>query len=500
MKFKVWFLLIYIAINLFGLEKEKFSVNEKLSNLSQDIAKYTYLISLDIDYDKNKIFLKNSFDEFEKIYSKLKKDKIYQKYKEDVEKVLDDEVDSQKIAEIDNINSKLYNKIDFSDSNKTEISKELKWILITSKKLVNDIILIYRNYKFDEKREEFKTLYQKLSQVVDNLEKRNKKIEIKSKFSWINFDKSLKRAVEYQDEELPKLIKYSSTFNKKIENLINSENSDLIISENNETDESNQTIVDNLKEKILEEKKRVEIITLLSKEALLIQKMSKDAILFSLKIDKKKSSKDINKNIHLFKNGFLDLKKRIEDKKILSILDSISYKFKIYQKNIHSLLRKEDKKALLYIVGNDDKISSLLFKIKEIYKKIIENEYFKKSKYINLSLHLEMLTQKLLKNKLLILGDFNPSFYKKSIENSILKFDTILSSFIIRDKNRAIKLNNSSRKIKLAIRDLKKIWEEHKRVFKKLNINDKELTKLIRENGKFEQLTISLVKIFEKGN
>lgn len=256
------------------------------------------------------------------------------------------------------------------------------------------------------------------------------------------------------------------------------------------------------KSKVL--KKRV---NLSGKQRMLTQRMSKLALLISSNIDKKSNTKKLievsnlyNKTLNGFKNGDKDLgcmaANEDEIKKQIVVIEK---EWESFYKHINNISKGSDKDSasLDYIISNNEnllKVSDDLVKKFESSNKSLNYLDKARLRIVNIAGRQRMLTQKMTKEKLLIVkGEMENS---AKLEKTIKLFDTSLTALIKGDKELSV-VKSSNKKIIAQLELVADIWTSLKPLYEKKKLTTKDLALIIKKNPLLLKEMNTMVKFAE---
>jgi len=241
------------------------------------------------------------------------------------------------------------------------------------------------------------------------------------------------------------------------------------------------------KNKVL--KKRV---NLSGKQRMLVQRMTKLSLLISSNINPKSNREKLikystlyDKTLNGFKNGDKDLGcTATKDKEALKQIDLVEKQWKPFYKNIKIIIdnKDKDKKALSYLVSNNEQLLKASNDLVKLYEKSDNSEnYLEKAKVhiVNIAGRERMLSQKMTKEKLLLVQ--GKKEYAPKLKETIKLFDDSLKALINGDTKQNI-IPPTNKKIKAQLEKVAKIWSKLKPLYEKNNISPKELAIIIKEN------------------
>jgi len=256
------------------------------------------------------------------------------------------------------------------------------------------------------------------------------------------------------------------------------------------------------KSKIL--KKRV---NLSGKQRMLTQRMSKLVLLISSNINKKSNIKKLvevsglyDKTLNGFKNGDKDLgciaSNKAEIKKQIVVVEKEWLPFYTHIQNIAKEKDKEGS-SLTYIINNNErllKVSNDLVKEFETSNKSLN--YLDKARLhiVNVAGRQRMLTQKMTKEKLLIVQGKGENQAK--LEKTIKLFDTSLTALIEGDTKLGI-VKSSNKKITEQLKVVAKIWKKLKPLYEQKRLKPEGLAVIIKQNPLLLKEMNKMVKLAE---
>ena len=241
------------------------------------------------------------------------------------------------------------------------------------------------------------------------------------------------------------------------------------------------------KSKIL--KKRV---NLSGKQRMLVQRITKLALLVSSNIDRDKNIEKLkrysnlyNKTLNAFKKGDKDLGCiPTNDKEIKKQIAIVEKSWIPFYKNIQNIINSKDKdnKSLAYIVSKNEELLKVSNDLVEEYEKSDKSQnYLEKARLhvINIAGRERMLSQKMTKEKLLVIH--GKKEYATKLKNSIKLFDDSLKYLIEGNRKENI-LKPTNIKIIEQLDKISKIWSKLKPLYEKDKLSNQELKRIIEEN------------------
>ncbi len=248
-------------------------------------------------------------------------------------------------------------------------------------------------------------------------------------------------------------------------------------------------------------------INLSGKERMLTQNMTKLALQSSLNIQRDKSRKSLKKVADLygktlngFKNGDSDLGlKATTNKKVKERIDIVEKAWKPFYGAVNKIVDGKDKdgKAVDYLIANNEKLLKLSNDLVEAYESSNTSvNYLEKARLhtVNIAGRQRMLTQKMTKEKLLILK--GQKEYESKLAETVKLFDTSLTALIKGDKSQHI-TKPSNEKIVKQLKVVSKLWAELKPLYEKKKNSAKELATIITKNETLLKEMNKMVKMAE---
>jgi len=252
-------------------------------------------------------------------------------------------------------------------------------------------------------------------------------------------------------------------------------------------------------------KKRV---NLSGKQRMLVQRMTKLALLISSNINKEsntqkliKYSKLYDKTLKAFKNGDKELGCiPTNDKKTQQQIELVEKAWKPFYKNVQTIIDGKDKnkKALSFLVDKNEQLLKISNDLVKLYEKSDKSDnYLEKAKLhiVNIAGRQRMLSQKMTKEKLLIIQ--GKKEYKEKLKGTIKLFDDSLNSLINGDSKQNI-LKPTNKNIKEQLDKVSNIWSKLKPLYKKDKPTTKELAIIIKYSTLLLSEINTMVSMTEK--
>jgi methyl-accepting chemotaxis protein len=137
-----------------------------------------------------------------------------------------------------------------------------------------------------------------------------------------------------------------------------------------------------------------------------------------------------------------------------------------------------------YVVKNNEKLLKMSNELVQSFKNSqLKQTFMEKSRsnIVDIAGRQRMLTQKMTKEKLLILAKVAVEKNREKLQKTISLFDTSLKGLMNGNKELTI-IKPSNKKIVKQLQIVKAIWRDLKPLYEKKSLKNKELTKVIKEN------------------
>jgi hypothetical protein len=282
----------------------------------------------------------------------------------------------------------------------------------------------------------------------------------------------------------------------------------------NESAKRQNTIsaINNIVEEAMDDESKVaHEINLAGKQRMLTQKMSKEIILIALNVEPKRNRERLKKTSTLFDktiNGFLRGDSTLSlsattEKPIIAQIEKIIKHWEKFNTHVKSIIKKKsiDTASLIYVINNNIPLLKESHKLVLLYKqnttRILAPIEKDLRNIIDLAGKQRMLTQKMTKEKILIIGGLRVKENEKLLLSSVNLFDKTLKGLIRGDKDLGLPgVTNSD--LKKQLLTVKSIWNELKPLYKKDDISNQELAIIIDKNLPLLKEMNKAVNMFEK--
>jgi hypothetical protein len=522
--------------------------------LTQKVSKHALLIYNSIEVKKNKKELESSAKLFDKtmkglmkgdkslnliavpskkVQTKLKEiDILWQDFYKDIKSLLKKPKDKKLITKIAKKNLPLLKNMHEAvtmiveesgvNSNiKIDIANDINYAgkqRMLTQKISKELLLIKSDIDKEENIFNLKKTTDLFGYTINALIHGDKKFGLKgSKISHIT--EQLNQIQEQWTKIRPSINEKSVKDNSKIIEIINSlssllekMNSTVNMYESSLKRQVMMSAITNIVDQVMDNENRINHeINLAGRQRMLTQKMSKEAILIALNVEPEKNRELLKKTSTLFNrtlNGFIEGDKTLgltpaTQTTLIDQVKKIKKSWGKFNNHIKSTIENEglDKKALLYVIEENMPLLDESEELVRLYKKNRTHELSPIEKtlrnIIDLAGKQRMLSQKMTKEKILIIGGLKAKENGKLLLESVALFDKTLKGLINGDKKLGLPgVTNSD--LKRQLLSVNSIWNELKPLYKKGNISNEELAVIIDKNVPLLKEMNRAVSMFEE--
>ena len=538
-------LLLILPISIFAFTDKELAVSIDLSGkqrmLTQKMTKESFLIHLSFEKEKNIERLKSSSTLFDKrlkglmqgdkrlglvdfkdneIVTQLKKvESIWIPFYKEIKHIIENKATKKSYKYLESHNMVLLKEMNSAvtlygqkKSSNFKLAHDMnlagKQRMLTQK-MAKDLLIINSELKVKEYKNDFTSTRKLFSKTLKGLSSGDQELKLqgvklpsirkqlnKVETLWKNVQPNLDKALT--GKEVQQTI-------KALDDILVEMNSAVGLYTNSLNRSSQKdafsTLLSGFIKKDNNNKKR---INLSGKQRMLTQKMSKLAVMLSLNLKIKDSSAKIleaaklyDKTLGGFKHGDADLGcTPIKDKAVVTQLLVVDTLWKKFYSNVKLVAKGDKGEALAFIIDNNEKLLLESNKLVSIFEKLNKNvNYLEKSmlQLINIAGRQRMLTQKMTKEKLLLVK-LPQKEYKQKLQETVQLFDTSLSLLMNGDTDQNI-TKPTSKAIKGQLQKVSDIWKKLKPLYLEPKSNVKSLkfiilnnTKLLKEMNKMVQM------------
>ena len=236
------------------------------------------------------------------------------------------------------------------------------------------------------------------------------------------------------------------------------------------------------------------ILNLSGKQRMLTQKITKLALLSALGVEKNKNKARLIEAANLYEKTLKGLQHgdpslnlyKNTNKKVNTYIYSIQNEWNSFAKNIHTLAKSKRKetKALSYIIQKNEKLLTMSHELVQLFKHIQTKQTFiekAKANIVDIAGRQRMLTQKMTKEKLLIVAKVAIVKNGEKLQKTITLFDTSLQALIKGDESLKV-IKPSNKKISAQLQVVESLWKKLKPLYLKKKLTNSELSTLVNEN------------------
>jgi len=533
---RFFLLMILLMGSLFALSNKELAHSIDLAGkqrmLTQKMTKEALLIRANIDTQENKKKLEASSTLFDKTLKglmngdnslhliaiddpKIKKqlqvvEKLWKPFYKHIQTIINKKGNDKDYSYLESHNLELLKEMNkavslYSSQDKSNGSFALandinlagKQRMLTQK-MAKDLLFINNKFKREEYLKDFSASRQLFSKTLDGLFNGSKELHLKGTKLPMIVSK-LKVVKELWEKEQPLLD--AAIQGKNIKEAIAAldetlvKMNDAVISYTNSLNRQKQvlalnSIINGFLSSNAQNKKRV---NLSGKQRMLTQRMSKLALLASLHIDRDTNVKALVADAKLFNRTLNGLKRGdkslglqpCKDKGVGEQVLVVKTAWEPFLASIIKIVKNQDSdsKAINYIIEHNEE---LLTKSNELVNRFVKasptKNFLEKAmlNVINIAGRQRMLTQKMTKEKLLIVAKNMPT-YKEKLHKTINLFDSSLKVLMKGDAEKHI-VKPTEKSIKEQLEKVSKIWAELKPLYEKEHLSKEELSTIIQEN------------------
>ena len=436
---------------------------------------------------------------------------IWQSFDENIQKVIHSKASVQTYQKIQVQNLNLLNEMNkavsmYVSQTKKRASKRAQAINLSGKermltqKMAKALLLVSQGISTKENMQDLQKTANLFEKILIGLEKGDKELHLAGT-KLPSIQKQLKVGEKLWNEVRPvisKNIQDKQVLEKTINKL------DTLLIEMNKTVKKFEKSIQREKQALklsslvnqFMEKKNIHnhIINLSGKQRMLTQKMSKLALLVSLNINTQENKKRLQKAYALYAktlNGFAKGDSSLQlpatkNSEIAAYIKKLHKEWNPFKKSIQKILTSKTKnvKALGYVVSHNEKLLKMSNQLVQMFKHSAGKQTFMekaRANIVDVAGRQRMLTQKMTKEKLLILAKVSTDTYKKKLQKTVSLFDTSLKGLIKGNKKLRI-IKPSNKKIIQQLKVVASTWKELKPLYLKDMLKKKELVTIVKEN------------------
>jgi len=512
-----------VSINLAGKQRM----------LTQKMTKEALLVKAGIDKKENLEKLKKSRALFDKtikglihgdaslklkpcVNKQVQKElhevlKYWQKFDKEIAKVIDGSATKKTYENIQKQNLVLLEKmhktvVDYVSQTKQSSSKRAQAINLAGKermltqRMAKDLLLISQKIAPKQNAKDLVRTSKEFETILHGLQKGDAKLGLEgTKLPAIK--KQLKKADKLYKKIKPQFKKALRDPNvmketiSKLDELLAVMNKAVKKYEKSIQREKQAMQLSSLVNNFMQKKnKENHLINLAGKQRMLTQMMTKEALLVSLNIDPKKHRKLLEKSrklyaktLHAFAQGDASLDiAPVSNAEVIAYIKEVQKIWQPFSKSIEKIAKqtKGTKKALSYVVTNNEKLLQKSDRLVQLFKKNSEKKSFMEKARLNIvdiAGRQRMLTQKMTKEKLLILAKVAPKKNTKKLHESVTQFDTALK--VLQNGNASLKIPKpSNQEVTAQLMKVSALWQKLQPFYLKEKLGKKDLEVIIKGN------------------
>jgi len=541
-------LLLFLGADLFAVTSKQMGIIINLAGkqrmLTQKMSKEALLIKNNIEKKKNTKLLISDIMLFEKtldglidgdeelelvkvddptVQTQLKKvKKLWQPFKNHLIKIAKGNASKKDYEYISKNNIKLLKNMHQAVLDFVEVSKKVSKIKST---LADDINIAGRQRMLTQKMA--KDMLEITSNITPKLAKKDL-IQTKKLFddslnsllkrSQINNITNQLKVVKTKWDKTKKYVspKYAKDKNKvkivcnALDSIKTQMNKAVIMYQNSAKRQILKKSLANIVSQLIMQKNLKGVVLNLSgRQRMLTQRISKDALLVAAGIDADNAKEDLIKSANLYNktlNGFIngDPSQKLvatKDPKIREFLKVVKSNWTPFYENAINFAKTKDRKSLKYILAKNENMLKISHKLVQMYKNSSKSSNISKemAEKVDLSGRQRMLSQKMLKEKLMILYKISKASNEKKLAKDVEDFDSVLHDLIKGSKERGW----SPEPITLILNQLKKvetIWKKFKPILDSEQLSKEDLAQINKLDMKLLFEMNKAVKMYEEAS
>ncbi len=527
------FALLFGCLLLWGVTDAELAVDINLAGkqrmLTQRMTKDVLMIVAGVETQKAKEDLQKSMELFDrtlkglmhgdkdlslvpvddpKVQAQLQKvQELWNPFKQKIAKVLEGKASSEDIAYIKDRNVELLKEMNkavqllvaYSKQGKKEKAQAINLSgkeRMLSQRIAKDALLLYLYPKDKVAKKELQASMEEFEKILRGLKEGDSSLGLqKTQAPWIvtELDEAQKRwerlkgaLKSFDKKHLPLIVQTSDELLVQMDKI--TKMYEALLNKRKKISKIN-SIVDAFVQQKENEK---HIINLAGKQRMLTQKMTKEALLSALGIDKQKNLEYLKKDMQLYDKtlrGFLYGDEELalpaaKSKDVKKQIEAVMAVWKPFKERVEHFLKSQDVNDLSYLVANNEKLLKESHQLVQVFKKAYPTNNFlaeARKEIVDIAGRQRMLTQKMTKEKLLMMLGVDKEQNAKKLQQTVALFDNSLKDLI--NGNKAKKIVRPSNKELLAqLHKVKKLWQNLKPLYEKEKLSAQELTLMVKGN------------------
>ena len=534
----IWIVVALLLVpSAFALTTKELAISINLAGkqrmLTQKMTKEALLISAGIDTKKNLKKLKKSRALFDKTLNgllhgdkslrlkpcqdpkvkvQLKKVlKLWKEFDRDIGKVITGKADKNTYKRLEKNNLTLLKEMHkavkmYVSETKQKKSKRAQAINLSGKermltqRMAKDLLLISEGIDTKKNRADLQTTAKEFETILKGLQKGDATLAlVETKLPAIK--KQLKKGDQLWREIKPVLSK--SPKNPKLLAKTISQLDTLLVVMNKVVKKYEKSIqrekqalqLSSLVNSFMKHKNSENhVINLAGKQRMLTQKMTKLALLVSLNIDREENKKRLQNACKLYGKtleGFAKGDKTLgleatKDPKVTAYLGEVRAAWKPFAANIRKVIDSngKDTKALAYVVKHNEALLQKSHHLVQLFKKSGGKKSFMEKARLNIvdiAGRQRMLTQKMTKEKLLILAKVASKQNSQKLKETVSQFDTALTMLIKGDPAHQLPKPANAKMI-AQLNSVDTLWQKLKPIYLDEKPGKKALQAIVKGN------------------
>ena len=541
-------IFVLFSGELFAITSKQMGIIINLSGkqrmLTQKMSKEALLIKNNIEKNKNKKLLEKDIKLFDKtlkglingdedlklakvddskVQSQLKKvQKLWEPFKKHLDKVVTGKANKKDFEYISNNNVTLLKNMHQAVLDFVDVSKKVSKIKSTlaediniagrqrmlTQKMAKDMLQITSGIDVAESKKDLQKTKKLFDDSLNSLLNKSKINNITKQLKIVkkNWDKA-KRFVNPKYAKDKKKVKIIASALDKIKTEMNTA---VVMYQNSAKRQILKKSLANIVNQLIMQKNLKGVVLNLSgRQRMLTQRISKDALLVAAGIDANFAKKDLIKSAKLYEktlNGFIkgDPSQKLvatKDPKIRKFLKVVKAEWEPFYNNALNFVANKDKKSLKYILSHNIKMLKLSHKLVQLYKHSSKSSNISKemAEKVDLSGRQRMLSQKMLKEKLMVLYNINKAENLKALEKDKNDFETVLHDLMKGSKERGWSPEPITH-ILTQLKIVDAIWKKFKPILESNKLSKSDMAQVNKLDMKLLFEMNKAVKMYEEAS
>ncbi|MRI83000.1 MAG: hypothetical protein C6I00_01140 [Nitratiruptor sp.] len=444
----------------------------------------------------------NVQEQLKKVYS------LWLPFKERVERILSGNYSKEDVAYIKEHDLKLLEEMNRAvgflvESGKASKAQKAQAINLAGKermltqRIAKDLLLLHLDPNSKEAKADLQESMALFERILKGLQHGDKELGLApTQAPWIVAE--LQRAQEMWEEFKARVQKAKSK--EDLAKLM--EMSDALLAQMNKITKMYEAIynrrkkiasINSIVNEFVEEKEgQKHVINLAGKQRMLTQKMSKEALLAALNQGSQQNLGQLRSDMELYDRTLQGFKKgdaelglsATTNPEVLAAIQQVEQLWNPFKEHVERFLAQGSVKDLGYIVAKNEELLKRSNDLVQTFKRAYPTEGLmdeSRREIVDIAGRQRMLTQKMTKEKLLVMLGVNPEENKRKLQETIALFDRSLHDLIHGNQERLL-AKPSNKAIIQQFRKVETLWKQLKPLYEKDQLSDAEKELLMKGN------------------